>query len=174
MSSVTLNTQGLQSLKRKLKTAEKARVDVGVFASHDARDDGESNLEIANKMEFGSAEVSSPSDEQARARGRMGKHRPTWGGNPARSFVGMPITTELPKVVRGESGELAAAFVADGAKAMLERVGFMGEAVIQDAFDTGGFGTWPANSEATVQWKDSDKPLIDSKQLRGAISSRVK
>ena len=160
-------------MKRQLKAAESARVEVGVFSDHDGRDDGESNLEIANKMEFGSAADSSPSDQQAKARGRMGKHRPTWGGNPARSFIQMPLTTELPQVVKGESSELCAAFIKDGAKAMLERVGFMGEAVIQDAFDTGGFGTWPANSETTVDWKGSAKPLIDSSQLRQAVSSRV-
>lgn len=148
MSSVTLNTQGLQALKRKLKTAEGARAEVGIFSSHDARDDGESNATIGYKNEYGI-------------------------GVPIRSWLEMPIKTELPKIVRNDSAELADAFVKYGAKAMLERVGFMGEAAIQDAFNTGGFGTWPANSEWTLQFKRGDKPLIDTTQLRQSVSSRV-
>ncbi len=152
MSSVTLNTQGLQSLKRKLKTAEKARAEVGIFSSHDARSDGKSNIEIGWKHELGV----------------IGEKI------PKRSFIKMPCDEELPKIIEGELGELSDAFIKDGAKAMLERVGFMGEAAIQSAFDTGGFGQWPSNSEYTIAMKGRNEPLIDTSQLRGAISSRVK
>ena len=148
MSSVTLNTKGLQSLKRKLKTAEGARAEVGIFSDHDARDDGKSNVEIGAKHEFGQ-------------------------GVPMRSWLQMPINTELPKIVVNEESQLAAAFIEDGANAMLERIGFMGEAAIQAAFDTGGFGTWESNSEYTIAMKGRNEPLIDTSQLRGAISSRV-
>ena len=149
MSGVTLNTQGLQSLKRKLKTAEKARAEVGLFTSHDARDDGESNIAIGRQHEFGQ-------------------------GVPRRSFLEIPMLTEFPKIVEGESESLAETFANDGAAATLERLGFMGEVAIQEAFDTGGFGQWPANSPHTLLFKKGDKPLIDTSQLRGAISSRVK
>lgn len=169
--SVTLNTKALQAFKRQLKKAEKSRVEVGIFSENAARDDGESNVEVGAKMEFGSAEDSETSLKQQQARGRGPM---MWHGNPARSFLMMPITTELPIVIRSEHAQLEKSFVEDGAPAMLEQVGFMGEAVVQDAFDTQGFGTWPNNSKKTVEWKGSDKPLIDSTQLRKSVSSRVK
>lgn len=173
MNTVTLDTKGLQAFKRSLGKADKARVQVGIFESHNARDDGETNASIGAKMEFGSMAESTPSDKQAASRGRTGKHRPTWVGNPARSFLDMPVKTELPEVIRAESDSLVSAFVDGGAKPMLEMVGFMAEASIQEAFETGGFGTWDANSDKTKEWKGSDKPLIDSHQLRESISSRV-
>ncbi len=168
---VSLVTLGLSAFKRKLKAADKARVEVGIFSDHNARDDGETNAEVGAKMEFGSFEESVTTTEQEVARGR----RPmSWQGNPARSFLHMPINTELPSVLKAEREELIKSFTEDGPRPMLERVGFMAEAVIQDAFDTGGFGSWPENSEKTKKWKGSDKPLIDSSQLRESISSRVK
>jgi len=148
MSSVTLNTKGLQSLKRKLKTAEWARAEVGIFSDHDARDDGESNVAIGKQHEFGQ-------------------------GVPRRSFLEIPMLTEFPRIVDNNEPELAAAFVEDGAKPVLERLGFMGEAAIQEAFETSGFGQWPANSPYTLLFKHGEKPLIDTSQLRQSISSRV-
>lgn len=151
--SVSLNTLGLQAFKRQLKKAESARVEVGIFSDHaDRQGDGPNNVEIGAKHEFGSVSE----------------------GIPQRSFLDMPLRTELPDVVRAEHTQLEKSFVEDGPKAMLEQVGFMGEAVVQDAFDTGGFGTWPANSPMTVFLKGSNQPLIDTTQLRKSVSSRVK
>lgn len=158
MNTVTLNTLGLQAFKRKLKASAKASVEVGIFADHAARtpkdefDEGLTNVEIGAKHEFGSIRE----------------------GIPARSFLDMPLRTELPSIVRTDSTDLVTAFVEDGPKAMLERIGFMGEAAIQEAFDTSGFGTWAPNNPETVQRKGSSKPLIDTEQLRESISSRVK
>ena len=152
MNTVTLNTKGLQAFKRKLKGAEVARVQVGIFSDHDARRETVlTNAEIGAKHEAGVIEE----------------------GIPRRSFLEVPARTELPKVVEGESATLIKAFIEDGAKAMLERVGFLGEAVVQDAFNTGGFGEWPPNTDYTLARKQGDKPLIDTKQLRESISSRV-
>lgn len=173
MNTFTLEMKGLKDLRRKLNAARNSHVDVGIFASHNARDDGETNAAVGAKMEFGSTEESTPSEVQVNARGREYEITPTWSGNPARSFLEMPLTTELPSIVRGDAAHLASLFVTDGHKLVLEQIGFMGQAAVQEAFDTGGFGTWQPNSEKTKEWKGSDRPLIDSSQLRESISSRV-
>lgn len=172
-SAVKLRTKGLNSLKRMLADAEKSVVDVGIFADHNARDDGETNAEVGAKMEFGSIEESTASDAQLAARGR--NYSPIWSGNPARSFLEMPLTTDLPHRVK-DQGKLIVSTIIDptlGPKDALAMIGEMGERSVAAAFDTEGFGEWPPNSEITKDWKGSDKPLIDSGQLRDSISSRV-
>ena len=155
---VSLVTLGLQSFKRKLKAVGKTHVEVGIFSDHAARvpkdehDEGLSNVEIGYKHEMGVIRE----------------------GIPSRSFLEMPLRTELPSIIKAEAAALVASFAEDGPKAMLERVGFMGEAAIQEAFDTSGFGTWAPNHPETVQRKGFNKPLIDTSQLRESISSRVK
>lgn len=149
--SVTLDLKGLQAFKRQLRTAVRSSVEVGIFEENTTRADPNqlTNAEIGYRHEFGL-------------------------GVPVRSWLNMPLVTELPDVIKSESSELSKAFVDDGAKAMLERVGFMGEAVIQDAFDTQGFGTWPDNSEMTIAMKGRNEPLVDTTQLKKSVSSRVK
>lgn len=158
MNTVTLNTKGLQSFKRQLNMAEKSVVEVGIFEDHAARSEGPhdvsglNNVEIGEKHEFGSI----------------------LEGIPERSFLRVPLTTELPSIIKGESDQLEKSFVESGAKSVLEQIGFMGEAAVQEAFDTAGFGTWPPNSPMTIEMKGSNKPLIDTSQLRKSISSRVR
>jgi len=75
----------------------------------------------------------------------------------------------------------------------LKRVGVAAENIVQEAFETAGWGTWAANAYATIlakakgnifkrkQQAASDvfeggrhtSPLIDTGQLRRAIASRV-
>jgi hypothetical protein len=172
-SGVSLNTKGLQALKRSLKKSVNVATQVGIFSGHASRDDGQTNVEIGQKMEFGSVEKSTASPAQKQARGRPGK-APIWKGNPARSFLVMPVTTELPDLIKKERAELASDYVNHGATFLMERIGFLAEASIQGAFDTQGYGTWEPNAKKTVEWKGSNKPLIDSDQLRRSISSRVK
>jgi hypothetical protein len=172
-SGVSLKTKGLRDLKKRMGAFAKASVDVGIFSTHNARDDGTTNAEVGYKMEFGSHAASTPSTEQIEARGREDAVGPVWQGNPARSFLLMPIVTELPSLLAKENKALSEDVVTESPKLVLEKIGFLAEAAIQDAFDTGGFGTWPPNSEKTIDWKGSDKPLIDSEQLRHSISSRV-
>lgn len=50
--------------------------------------------------------------------------------------------------------------------ALYKFLGIASEAVIQDAFDTQGFGQWSPNKKGT-------SPLIDTAQLRKAVTSKV-
>lgn len=63
-----------------------------------------------------------------------------------------------------EDGDIRAIFV---------DLGLACEAEIQNAFDTGGFGAWKANTESTIARKGSDTPLIDKGLLRKSYTSKV-
>jgi len=158
VNTVTLDLKGLQAFKRQLKQASKLTAEVGIFQDHAARSEGPhdvsglNNVEIGAKHEFGSVAE----------------------GIPARSFLEMPLMTELPSMIKGDADSLSESFVEHGPKLLLEQIGFMGEAAVQDAFDSGGFGTWAPNSPMTIAMKGSNKPLIDTTQLRKSVSSRVK
>jgi hypothetical protein len=60
-----------------------------------------------------------------------------------------------------------------GVKSAVKLLGVMGEETVQEAFATGGFGQWPALRPRTIQRKGSSRILIDSAQLRKAVTSRV-
>lgn len=173
MNTVTLNTKGLQEIRRKLNVVGKSHVDVGIFSDHNARDDGETNAEVGAKMEFGSTEESTPSDAQIKARGREYEIIPTWSGNPARSFLEMPLKTDLPSRINNQGSLLVDGLVEFGPNQFLNLIGIMASKSVDAAFETEGFGTWAPNSEKTQEWKGSSKPLIDSSQLRQSISHRV-
>lgn len=92
---------------------------------------------------------------------------------PERSFIRMPLTTrqdDIKKAVFRRAGKnLEDADI----RQIFEDIGFAGEAIIQEAFDTRGFGAWPPNAPETVFLKGSDAPLIDEGHLRHAITSKV-
>jgi hypothetical protein len=53
-------------------------------------------------------------------------------------------------------------------------MGHQAEAVIQDAFDSQGFGQWDKNiSKVYITAKGSDTPLIDTGFLRQSVTSKV-
>lgn len=96
------------------------------------------------------------------------------GFNPQRSFLRMPqelkqaglkkfINVQLEKVLDGMA-------VSKG----LGLIGIYAVNLSQDAFDTSGFGSWPALSTSTVNAKNSSKTLIDKGILKGSISWEVR
>ena len=52
-------------------------------------------------------------------------------------------------------------------------LGHQGEVLVDEAFDTGGFGAWPKLKASTIKRKGSSAILIDTAQLRRAITSDV-
>lgn len=92
---------------------------------------------------------------------------------PKRSFLWMPLSLYLNDAVQKKASvfnRLIGLATVHEAYAML---GIVGENVVQAAFQTGGFGDWPALKPSTVANKNSDKILIDTAQLRKSITSRV-
>lgn len=129
-------------------------VKVGVLGSDAMRSDGEgaSNVDIAITQEFGSVSRNIP----------------------PRSFLRMPIQ-QKEKQIRAfvASKKVMDCLLSGKVERGLKFVGLYAEAWIQSAFASRGFGKWKPNAPATVRRKGSDKPVIDTGELRRAISSEV-
>lgn len=142
--SVSLNTTGLQALVEDVKKFSRVTADVGVFNPR--------NAEIGFAHEFGVITR----------------------GLPERSFLRMPITAKLPGEIAKQSTDAWKKLLqTKGLRGVMQVLGLMSEKSVQDAFDTGGFGQWPALKPSTVRNKGSTAILIDTAQLRQAVTSRV-
>ena len=85
----------------------------------------------------------------------------------------MPLTTKQERIEGYVRKRIQAHLEAGDVKAIFVDIGIGGESVIQEAFDTRGFGQWAPDAPATVDRKGSDAPLIDIGTLRHAVGSRV-
>jgi hypothetical protein len=145
------NLKGLDQLKENLKTNLVAKL--GIFADDNSRSDGGlTNSEIGARHEFGV----------------LGE------GLPRRSFLKDPIEFKrkellktVEKIIRDNITK------EDAPEKIFELIGIAGEAIVQEAFESGGFGQWqPLSDEARIK-KGSSTILIDSSQLRRSVTSIV-
>ncbi len=157
-AKVTIDNSTLERLQRELK--RKAVIQIGVLGSDVTRKHkkpGETTASITN------AEI-----------GLIHEKGSVTRNIPRRSFLEMPLTTKFNQAKKEEIRELVRATAAQlDVKRTLGLVGVLAEDVVQDAFDTGGFGKWAPNSPRTVRAKGSSKPLIDIGELRKSVTSRV-
>lgn len=141
--------QLIKALKGKLPVAR-----VGVLAGKTQRQDGDlNNATIGAKHEFGD-----PSEDL-----------------PVRSFLRVPISEKMQKYL-----EKSGAFTEDALKKVIQdgsiynyiqKFGIVGEAIVQDAFDSGGFGQW---KPSIMKFKKTKQTLVETQQLRKSITSEVK
>jgi len=92
---------------------------------------------------------------------------------PQRSFLWMPLKLYLQDYVNKKSSVFNRLITLADMHTMYELLGITAENVVQSAFQTGGFGNWPALSSVTIARKGSDKILIDTAQLLKWVTSRV-
>ena len=95
-------------------------------------------------------------------------------GIPRRSFLKDPITHKRKELLK-KAKEIIDANIdkENGDKKIFELIGIYGESIVQEAFESGGFGMWEAISDKTATKKGSSQILIDSSQLRRAIISKT-
>lgn len=92
---------------------------------------------------------------------------------PERSFIRMPLQTK-GKAIEKKIGDKVEELIAAGeVRKIFELIGIAGEGAIQEAFETGGFGTWQELAPSTIAKKKSSGILIDTGLLRKAIISKV-
>jgi hypothetical protein len=53
----------------------------------------------------------------------------------------------------------------------VKKIGILAEAIVQEAFDTAGFGSWPPSD---MSRKKVHQTLVETTQLRNAVTSDVK
>ncbi len=96
---------------------------------------------------------------------------------PPRPIIEPAIEAEDNKeAIAGELKEAAKAVLdekPDAVKAHLNRAGMLGANAARDWFEDPRNG-WPPNAPATIKQKGSDKPLIDTGELRKSITYVVK
>lgn len=147
-SEITGDFSKLEKLIKALK--EKHSVDIGYFK--DAKTpEGESVAQYMAANEFGSIERKLPK----------------------RSSIRMPLEAKQGDIALYAEGR-ARKHIEDGnIKAIFEDIGIAGQAKIQEAFDTGGWGAWPPDSDKTIARKGSDAVLIDKGLARKAVTYEV-
>ena len=93
---------------------------------------------------------------------------------PERSFLRMPLETKLEGWIENNLDLYEQCLKKGNMKKWFEALGFAAEKIIEDAFLSGGFGSWPRLSPVTVAMKGGRWwPLIDTGQLRASITSAV-
>lgn len=155
MNNVKLNITVLRTLRRQLKELEPLRAQVGLFPETSGRsaDAGRisDNPSLGFVHEFGNVKKKIPE----------------------RSFLRMPLMLHLGPVMLAQGLNWLYLLRTRGAKHMMHFLGAVAEDIVQEAFATRGYGVWPALQPITVRRKKSSAILIESAQMRKAISYRV-
>ena len=86
---------------------------------------------------------------------------------PRRSFLEVPLTTRMPKVMSRVGAMLLKGINEFNIEEAYKKLAATGEGVVLQAFPTSGYGTWPALK------KGEPSHLIKTAQLRQSIASRV-
>lgn len=161
-STVRSHLKDLHALRAELNKSKGARVRVGLLGNKAARFDADWNKEKKNNPTIGL-------EHEFGVKGD-GTSPPL----PARSFLRMPLMTRLKdKIQQIGTAVFRALVMKRGIKVALENLGATAENTIQEAFNTGGFGQWQPLSPTTIRRKKSTAILIDTAQMRKAVTSRV-
>lgn len=154
MNTVKINLTGLRTLQHQLGELESMRVEVGLLEDTAGRSASSNRLQdnpsIGFEHEFGSV----------------------LRNIPERSFIRMPLMLHLGNAVSA-GVDWVQLLKHKGSKFVLARLGVVAEEVIQEGFATGGYGTWPQLQPDTIRRKGSSAILIESAQMRKAVTSRV-
>lgn len=196
---VQASLQGLALLGATLAAVKGGRVDVGFFAGKAARGPEtvakaaararrvakatgagskpgfyKQGIAYAQNREKLAERTEEPADNPSLA----AKHE--FGvGVPRRSMLRVPLHLHGDKVLKDARADVRATLKDLGrdshrtAARLLARVGVGAENLVQEAFETEGFGTWKPNAPLTVALKGSDAPLIDTGEMRRAVDSRA-
>lgn len=151
-TKISYNIDGLNEIIKEMNGQYVTRV--GILGEAGARE-GDSelgNAEIGLVHEFGSVSR----------------------GIPPRSFLRFPLEFKSKELVESiKTGFSAYFFEKKEFKKVHELLGLKAEEIVQDSFESGGFGQWPELADSTVAAKGSSQPLIDTAQLRRSITSDV-
>jgi hypothetical protein len=149
--TIELKTEGLDKLLKALKK-KPPFAQVGVLGDKNARSGPvNSNATVGAAHEFGTTKSSQ------------------------RSFLRIPITDNLQRYMERAGEPFWKAALKDILKQgslfeWAKKLGLIGETIVGDAFDSGGFGKWkPSNMDK----KKVQQTLVETQQLRNSITSRV-
>lgn len=149
MKAFTLDSKNLNQILKAFKGVAVAKV--GILGQKNARKKSaqKTNAEIGAIHEFGLNGIE-------------------------RSFLRVPISDHLQAYIE-KAGKIKPAMlkeiVREGtSKPWARKLGIIGEQIVADAFDSGGFGKW---KQSDMSRKKVKQTLVETQQLRNSISSEV-
>lgn len=152
MADVDLKLDGLNNFLKAIK-APGPIAKIGILGNN-TRNDGESNATIGAAHEFGTSRV------------------------PVRSFLRVPISERLDKELQSSGAftkeALAKVIKEKSTKQWVTNCAIVAQKIVLEAFDTQGFGKWPANTPETMARKKVKQILTETQQLRNSIEWEVK
>jgi len=92
---------------------------------------------------------------------------------PPRPFLMPAIEADIDKIVALQNRAWEAATNGQDITAPVERIGLLGQRLVQDWFTDSRNG-WPPNAPSTIAAKGSDQPNIDTAALRKSITYVVR
>lgn len=162
-TQINFKIDGLERIRKNLEQT-KLVAKLGIFGDENKRDEdtkgnkedkkaGLTNAELGASHEFGAPEISLP----------------------RRSFLLDPLTIKGKELTK-KTEQIIDRYIDEenGIETILELVGIYGESVVQEAFETGGFGAWQPITEATSKRKKGNTEILkDTTQLSKSIISKV-
>ena len=149
--SDTIEVKGLEQMLKALK-ARPPVARIGILGGKNYRSDQATNAEIGAAHEFGTSKI------------------------PQRSFLRFPLSENLNKYLEKSKlldNDAMSEVIREGSvKPWLTKVAIVAKSIVLDAFQSNGFGKWPA-------WKGhyrsrTGQILVDSTQLRDSIDWDIK
>ena len=167
--------------------SEKFKVKVGLLANKGGTDSVSENLDLAGLgavQEFG-ATINVTDKMRAFFRYQFGinlKKTTTTIVIPARSFLELPFKQQIKKLEKymfekfgDEDIEGIEYWIATKGdfESVAQMLGIAGVRLVNEAFETSGWGEWLPNSPLTIAQKGSALPLVNTGKLRQSITYEV-
>jgi hypothetical protein len=160
--------KGIKNLAKNLAKLKSLQAKVGIWDKARYPETGERVIDVAMLHEFGS--------NHARTFNYKGKNI-TVEGIPQRSFLRVPILTHKKRVIYSKEVMKAMVIIALHEGDVKRPLQFMADNaydIVQEAFETRGFGRWlPNMNKEYVKLKGSSTPLIDTGLLRRLVDRQV-
>lgn len=180
---VSVDTDTLTRIREDIQKNGKARVHVGILGGSAGRV-GEGKAVKPSAVVAKGWDAASLEKAQREREANQGITNPELGAIhefgvvdsniPSRSFLRMPVIQELPAALKATNrDQWHKIIVTKGIKGALGILGAYALDVIHLAFDTGGFGAWQPLKPRTIKRKGSNAILIDTAQMRQAITAEV-
>lgn len=160
------------------------KIKVGLLAEKGGSDTISDNLDLAGLgaiQEFG-CEIPVTEKMRGYLAANLGLHLKKSTTHiiiPSRSFLQMPLEKQnelkkrLVKKIGSKEDILYYIKKTNDLESVAILLGASAVELIQEAFDTGGFGEWKPNNQLTVKGKGSNMPLVDTGNLRQHITFEV-
>lgn len=174
--TVTMKTAGLDNLIKAL-SENASKVRLGILGSHAQRMANVQTDSITGES-FHDGEISTANNAEIGLKHEFGGPSTLPNGKvinlPQRSFLRVPLIQQYQKYLDASGAFDRATLMSVLKKGTFEKwlskLGMVGEQVVLEAFDTGGFGEW---KESNMSFKTNHQTLVETQQLRNSITSEV-